>query len=315
MEMGSYNRLTYSCLKGNWASVLLPINKDGSIDFTLIAEQIDYLIEASVDGIYTNGTAGEFYNITEIEYDKISELVATRCRHKKMPFQLGVSHMSPIITAERLKRSVSLGATAFQLILPDWIALNVQEQDDFMQHMQFLAKDTPLVLYNPPHAKNKLNAADFLRLKTHSDMLIGIKVADGDDSWYETMIPVAEKLAVFVPGHHLATGVKMQVATGAYSNVACLSPGGAQQWWNMMHDNLAEALHVESLIKEFMAVVIVPYQQAGYSNPALDKFLTAIGGWIPVGTRLRWPYRYISALDIHAARNKARNILPGFLMP
>lgn len=45
------------------------------------------------------------------------------------------------------------------------------------------------------------------------------------------MKPVKQKLSVIVPGHHLATGFAYGVGTGAYSNVACLSPKGAQRWW------------------------------------------------------------------------------------
>lgn len=307
-------KLTSKSLIGNWATILLPINKDGSIDFSKLNDEIDYLIAAGIDGIYTNGTAGEFYNITEDEYDKISELVATKCRQKNRRFQLGVSHMSPIITAERLQRSVALKADAFQLILPDWIPLNRQEQDGFMLHMQALAKDTPLVLYNPPHAKSKLGVTDFLRLEELVETLIGIKVADGDVAWYQSMIPVAEKLAIFVPGHHLAMGVKMKVAAGAYSNVACLNPRGAQKWWEMMADDLEEALHIEQLIVEFMTAVIVPFQKKGFSNPALDKFLAAIGGWASVGTRLRGPYSGIEMSEVYEARKMAHRILPKFLL-
>lgn len=308
------NKITFESLRGNWATVLLPIHIDGSIDFNILDEEIDYLVEAGVNGIYTNGTAGEFFNITEDEYDKISERVATKCRQKNMFFQLGVSHMSPTTTAERLRRSMSLKANAFQLILPDWIPLNEQEQEEFMLHMQSLAKDTPLVLYNPPHAKSKLGVTDFLRLETIVDTLIGIKVADGDAAWYRSMIPVAEKLAVFVPGHHLATGVKMKVATGAYSNVACLNPRAAQQWWEMMTDDLEEALRIERLIDEFMMTVVIPFQKKGFSNPALDKFLAAIGGWAPLSTRLRWPYKSIEMSEVYEARREAKRILPEFLL-
>lgn len=307
-------KLTSNNLIGNWGTILLPINKDGSIDFSKLNDEIDYLIAAGTDGIYTNGTAGEFYNITEDEYDKISELVAIKCWQKNRLFQLGVSHMSPIITTGRLQRSVALKADALQLILPDWIPLNRQEQDKFMLHMQSLAKDTPLILYNPPHAKSKLGVTDFLRLEALVETLIGIKVADGDAAWYQSMIPVAEKLAIFVPGHHLATGVKMKVAAGAYSNVACLNPRGAQKWWEMMKDDLEEALHIERLIVEFMTTVVVPFQKKGFSNPALDKFLAAIGGWASVGTRLRGPYSSIEMSEVYEARKMAQRILPKFLL-
>ena len=58
-------------LRGNWATLLLPIQADNQIDFGALAEEIDILIAAGVDGIYSNGTAGEFHNQTEDEYRRI----------------------------------------------------------------------------------------------------------------------------------------------------------------------------------------------------------------------------------------------------
>ena len=75
-------------ISGNWATLLLPI-KDEEIDFEKLSDQIDYYIDAKVDGIYSNGTAGEFYTQTESEFQAINRLLAKKCRQKNMPFQVG----------------------------------------------------------------------------------------------------------------------------------------------------------------------------------------------------------------------------------
>ena len=48
----------------------------------------------------------------------------------------------------------------------------------------------------------------------------------------------------------------------------------------------------------------------GYANPALDKLLAAIGGWADVGTRLRWPYRWIEPDVAARLRPVAQAMLP-----
>ena len=53
--------MTPSEIKGNWATLLLPIEEE-QINYQLLEQQIDYYITAKVDGIYSNGTAGEFYS-------------------------------------------------------------------------------------------------------------------------------------------------------------------------------------------------------------------------------------------------------------
>lgn len=296
---------------GNWATLLLPINADESIDFERLAEEIDFFIESKVDGIYSNGTAGEFYAQTEAEFDRISQLLAEKCEKSNTPFQIGVSHTSAQTSLERLRRAVQLKPGAVQIILPDWVAVTNEEALIFLKKMAENAGDVSLILYNPPHAKRVLSAADLEHLKSEIPQLVGIKVADGDADWYASMRPLAENFSIFVPGHHLATGVSEGVATGAYSNVACLHPKGAQDWWELMKTDLPAALEIEFRIREFMDSHIAPFKILhGYQNSALDKLLAAIGNWANVGTRLRFPYRSIDISEAEKLRSVARAKLP-----
>jgi dihydrodipicolinate synthase/N-acetylneuraminate lyase len=304
--------LTAKTLRGNWATLLLPIQTDQAIDFELLADEIDYLIGAGVDGIYSNGTAGEFHNQTEAEFDQINQLFAEKCLKSSMPFQIGCSHPSPVISLERIKRAVHLKPDAFQVILPDWVITSDAEQIDFLQGIARHANGIPLVLYNPPHAKLELKPKDYLKFKTEVPSLIGIKVLSKDAVWAEEMQRYAEHLSVFVPGHFLASGVKAGVASGAYSNVACINPSAAQHLWELMQTDLDEALRIEKNILKFFETCIAPYQKLQYTNPALDKFLAAVGGCIKIPTRLRWPYRWIPESEIESVRKQARLLIPEF---
>lgn len=301
-------------LFGNWGSVLLPVNPDQTIDFTRLREEIDYLVTAGLDGIYSNGTAAEMHNQVEEEFDEIQFLLAEKCRKTNVPFQIGASHPVPVVTLDRIKRLRRLNPGAFQVIFPDWIPLNAEEQVSYLQRLAAVAGGIPLVLYNPPHSKKVLSPAELQWLAQKVPELIGIKVGSGDNSWFEEMRTISTQIAVFIPGHFLASGVHQNVAAGAYSNVACLSPKGAQKWWQLMQEDLTEALLIEARILGFFREVIAPFQKEGYSNPALDKFLVAIGNWCPLGTRLRWPYRWIGESEIEPARKKAKEMLPAFLL-
>lgn len=304
--------LTAKSLKGNWGTLLLPINANDSIDYIRLADEIDLLIGAGLDGIYSNGTAGEFHNQTEAEFDRVQVIMAEKCQAMQMPFQIGASHPTPFISLERIKRTASLKPAAFQIILPDWVIPGEEEQIFFLEKIAKTANGIPLVLYNPPHAKLVLTPVDLLRINQAIPQIIGIKTGAGDATWYQAMRSLAPELSVFVPGHLLATGVREGVAAGAYSNVACLSPRGSQKWWRLMSADLTAALEIQNRILQFFDRCIVPYKKAGYSNPALDKFLAAIGGWADIGTRLRWPYKWIGEDKVTAARTMARQILPEF---
>lgn len=298
-------------LRGNWATLLLPINSDETIDYVRLGEEIDAAINASVDGIYSNGTAGELHNQTEAEFDAIQELLAEKCRAAGMPFVIGACQPDPALALARLRRCKALRPDGFQVILPDWWPVSDLEAIDFLAMAVEAAGDTPLILYNPPHAKRVLTPAELARVLKPHPTVVGVKLANGDAAWYVEASEHLPDTALFVPGHHLATGVKAGIAAGAFSNVACLSPRGAQRWTELMRTDTEAALAIERRIRAFMDEYIAPFRHDhGYSNAALDKLLAAIGGWAPVGSRLRRPYRWIDEAEALRLRPIAQRTMP-----
>jgi 4-hydroxy-tetrahydrodipicolinate synthase len=295
---------------GNWATLLLPLNDDDSINYQQLESEIDTLIAFKVDGIYSNGTAGEFYNQTEDEFDRVNTILASKSNEAGMPFQIGCSHMSPEISRQRLQRAKLLEPSAIQVILPDWFIPTMPEIIDFLQVMAKIADPMGLVLYNPPHAKKKLLPKDFATILEAGVPLLGCKVAGGDEQWYQEMKNLPGPFSLFVPGHHLATGVS-KGAHGAYSNVACLNPLFAQKWYNSIRRGDQTAFELETRIQRFMDTCIVPYiTDQGYAHQAVDKFMAAVGNWTPISTRLRWPYRWIPQEEVLTVRKKCEEILP-----
>lgn len=305
--------LTATEIYGNWATLLLPINADESIDYGRLDAELDFLTRAGVNGLYSNGTAGEFHTQTEDEFDQIHERVAARCEVANLPYQIGASHMSFQISLGRIRRSVAFKPSAFQVILADWFPLQESEMIVCLEHLARAADPIGLVLYNPPHAKRRLTPAQIGTLKKAVPALVGVKVAGGDDAWYAEMRAHCADLSVFIPGHHLATGFS-QGAAGAYSNVACLHPVGAQRWYDLMRVDLPRALELEKRIREFFDSWISPYiTQHGYPNGAADKLLSVIGGWARIGSRLRLPYRWIDETEAVRLRDIAARLIPEIL--
>ncbi len=299
-------------IRGNWATVLLAWNGDDSLDMGRVADEIDVLLSMGVDGIYVFGSASEFHCVSDDEFLRVSECLAERCEAAAMPFQIGVSHMSATISLGRLEAIRHLAPGAIQVALPDWFAPSDEEIDNFFGRMSEAAGDIGLVLYNPPHAKRKLNCEELGRLAAKFPGLVGVKLAGGDGDWYGAMKKHAGGLSVFVPGHHLATGMA-RGAHGAYSNVACLNPKAAQQWTHLMTTDSAAALELEGRIRGFIVDHMVPFIVEGhYCDAACDRLLALIGGWADVGERMRWPYRAIPVGEVPRLRGIAREVLPEF---
>ena len=151
-------------LRGTWASVMLPLGTNDEILWDRLEEEVSYLLESGVDGIYTSGTAGEFYAIDEKEYLQLNHMVVNLCEAVNKPCQLGASHMSGQISIDRIRSAAALGPSAIQVILPDWFPLSDDEVLDSMKRFASVAGSVPLVLYNPPHAKTLLDPLALGRL-------------------------------------------------------------------------------------------------------------------------------------------------------
>jgi 4-hydroxy-tetrahydrodipicolinate synthase len=301
--------LTAKDLRGTWGTVLLPIDEDDAIDFRRLERQLTHLVASGLRGIYTNGTAGEFLAQSDEEYLAISRLVADACTDAGLPFQLGASHTSPQTLLRRVRDTRHLQPGAYQVVLPDWVPPTAEEAVDFLRRVAEVADGVGLVLYLPPHAKRPFGPEAVARFAAEVPAIIGVKVLDGHAEWYGAVRRHLGGLAVFVPGHHLATGL-LQGAHGSYSNVACLSPRGAVRWEALMRTDPLAALDVQRRIVDFLQVSVAPHAARGHAGPALDKLLAAIGGWADIGTRLRWPYRAIPLAEAERHRDLARTLVP-----
>ncbi|MBI5381903.1 MAG: dihydrodipicolinate synthase family protein [Opitutae bacterium] len=303
--------LSSSEIRGNWATLLLPLNADDSIDYGLLGAELDHFIAARVNGVYSNGSAGEFYTQTEDEFDRVNQLLAEKCERAGMPFQVGAAHMSPQLSRERLRRAKALRPSAFQVVLPDWFVPSWPEIIAFLETMAAEAAPIPLIVYNPPHAKRRLNPEEWLRLADAVPGIAGVKVPGGDDAWYAAMQPVFARWSVFIPGHMLASGIA-RGAHGAYSNVACLHPARAQQWYELCVRQPEVGMEWERRILPFWQANVAPLITVhGLANMAADKAAAVAGGWLPgMNQRLRWPYRGASDAMVAQLAAAARAALP-----
>ncbi|WP_210769298.1 dihydrodipicolinate synthase family protein [Occultella kanbiaonis] len=301
--------MSASELRGVWGTVLLPLDPGDRIDLGRLRAEVDVLTRSDLHGVYAHGTAGEFHTLTDAEYDQVNDLLATASSAVGKPFQLGASHPLAHASLERVRRARDLEPAAIQVILPDWIPLSEAEVLRFLDRMAQVAAPVPLVLYSPPHAKTQVSPELLARIVTEMPAVIGIKTLDRDDDWFARMRELEDRCALFVPGHRLASALA-RGAHGSYSNVAALSPRGAAAWWRQMQTDPDGAADVERRIAEFFAAHVAPLAARGLGDPALDKFLAAVGGWADVGTRVRWPWVGAEESVVAPARVDARVLLP-----
>lgn len=304
--------LTRASLAGVWGTVLLPLRSDDTIDWRALHAQVDRLVTSGLDGVYAHGTAGEFQTLDDNEFDRINEVLAAACDSAEVPFQIGANHPSAQACLRRVRRARELAPGAVQVIVPDWVELTEDEVMAFVCRVAEVADPVPVVLYNPPHAKTQVTARMLGRLLAEIPTLIGAKMAGGDKGWYREMRQHAPECSLFTPGNSMASGLA-QGARGSYSNVACLSPAGAARWYRLARTDPHGGLELERRVGEFFRRHVRPLKLQGFADPALDKFLCAVGGWAEVGTRTRWPLKGVPGHVIRPARRDARALVPELL--
>lgn len=298
---------------GNWATLLLPINENESINFKLLDDEIEYLIGCKVDGIYSNGTAGEFFTQNNLEFKKISKILSRKCKNANIPFQIGASRQSYQEMKEKVELSTKFKPLAIQITLPDWFPLNNDEVVNFINEISNYSKGIPFVLYNPPHAKRVLNFKDYEYILPKTPNVKSIKVCDGDNNWYKNMKSVFEMTSVFVPGHHIARGIS-NGAAGTYSNIACLCPHKSQLWYNICQNDIEYGLQLEKQLNNYLTKYTRPLIQSGnHGSFTIDKFMATIGDYMEITSKMRFPYNSVKVDDIQDFQNGLKEIAPFFV--
>jgi dihydrodipicolinate synthase/N-acetylneuraminate lyase len=289
---------------------MLAVGVDGDIDWSATQETLTRLCASGVHGIYSNGTACEFHCQTEAEFDRLSEILANVAGAARIPFQIGISQSNPRVALERLRRVAGLKPSALQFTLPDWWPPSDAEVSRFVSGLADAVPDLPLILYNPPHAKRRLTLGAIAALRAQVPSLIGAKLPGGDANWYADARRELPGFSIFAPGHTLATAYA-HGAHGSYSNVACLSPQGALQWWAQIRAGEPAAVEMQTRIQTFVAQHVLPFRtRYAVSDAALDKAMAAAGGWATLGPRLLWPYSSVPDEDIPALAKATRATFP-----
>lgn len=302
--------LDRSSLRGTWATLLLPIEADDSIDFARLALQVEYLVANGLGGLYAHGSAGEFWSLSEDEFDRINLLLAERCERAGVPFQIGACHLHPRAALERVRRAAALRPGAIQVALPDWVVVNNDEAIAFLQRVAEAAALIGLVVYNPRHAKRQFAPEDFAALASAVPAIIGIKVSREEPAWYAEMQRIAPRLAVFAPGPCYASAAIKWGARGSYSLITALHPHYARRWEELIASDPPRALVIEQKLKAFLKNELAPVRaRFGLAGSSTDKFLATAAGWTDVGPRMRWPYRGVPEAVVAEFRPLVRQLI------
>jgi 4-hydroxy-tetrahydrodipicolinate synthase len=172
-------------LNGIFVPFVVPLDDDGSINETELRRYLDWLIERGVNGLYPNGSTGEFVRFTPEERRLIVK-VTCETAAGRVPVLAGAAEANVKETLRACESYAKFGARAVAVVSPFYYRLGPEA---LYAYFREIGSQSPLdvTLYNIPMFASPLDIATICRL-AELDRIIGIKDSSGDISFMQRMI-------------------------------------------------------------------------------------------------------------------------------
>jgi len=178
-------------LAGVVPPLVLPLSPSAEIDFESLDRQIDFLLAAGVDGLWVNGTTGDFFALDEEERARVVA-AAVRRAAGRVPVIAQVGDTATRRAIAHGRRALEAGADAVAVVLPYYLDYS---QEELKAHYRAVRRaiGAPLFLYQLPQmCKVALSVESIVEL-TDDGTLIGIKDSAGDVDFYYRLVRTVEK--------------------------------------------------------------------------------------------------------------------------
>ncbi len=163
---------------GSGVALVTPMKKDGSINYDVLSNLIEFHISNGTDAIIACATTGECPVLSHDEHCKAVKFVVDKV-NKRVPV-IASSGSNDTNYALELSRSIQdLGADALLMVTPYY---NKTSQKGLVHHYNYIADrvDLPIILYNVPSRTGcNIKPETYLELSKHPN-IVGTKEANGD---------------------------------------------------------------------------------------------------------------------------------------
>ncbi|HJH76978.1 MAG TPA: 4-hydroxy-tetrahydrodipicolinate synthase [Prevotellaceae bacterium] len=164
--------------KGLGIALVTPFASDGSVDYDVLKNLLDYQLKNGADFFCILATTGETPTLTKDEKQKIKELVVEKVGDK-VPILIGCGGNNTADVVNELQTADFSGIDGILSVCPYY---NKPSQEGLYQHFKAIAWATnmPVVLYNVPGRTGvNLKAETTVRLARDCENIVAIKEASG----------------------------------------------------------------------------------------------------------------------------------------
>ena len=132
--------------KGIIPPIITPLTDEGEVNYPVLRQMVNHLIDNGVHGLFPLGTTGEFYAFDDDTYRKILETVVDETAGR-VPVYGGASHITTRGVIRLVKICEEVGVDAVSVLTPMFVS---QTQDELYNYYKTIAENTtlPIIMYN-----------------------------------------------------------------------------------------------------------------------------------------------------------------------
>lgn len=177
--------------KGAGVAIITPFHEDGSVNYEVFAQQIDYQIENGTDAIIVCGTTGEAATLSHEEH---LDVIRYCVKHVagRIPVIAGTGSNCTETAIYLSTEAEKAGVGRLLVVTPYY---NKATQKGLYNHFKAVADSVslPIILYNVP-SRTGLNIAPDTLIKLCRDVknIVGVKEASGNISQVAKIMSMAD---------------------------------------------------------------------------------------------------------------------------
>ncbi|MBT4693238.1 MAG: dihydrodipicolinate synthase family protein [Planctomycetaceae bacterium] len=165
-------------LAGIFTPNIVCLDAQGNINERETRRYVDWLIDNGVQGLYPNGSTGEFTRFTAAERERTIEIITDQV-NGRVPILAGAAEANSRETIRACERYYELGATAVAIVAPFYYQIGPEAVYTYFKE---IADNSPIdvTLYNIPLFASPIDVDTVARLADDCERVIGIKDSSGD---------------------------------------------------------------------------------------------------------------------------------------
>jgi len=157
---------------------ITPVDERGRVDEDTLRGYVDWLIDRGVDGLYPNGSTGEFVRFTPAERLQIAKIVIEQAGGR-VPVLVGAAEANAAETISACNAYGQMGAAAVAIVAPFYYRLSSDAVHAYFTQIA-QSVDVDVTLYNIPMFASPIDVDTVIRLAGEQPRIIGIKDSSGD---------------------------------------------------------------------------------------------------------------------------------------